>query len=195
MTPVLRASPDAPLTHDLEHLKGVWWALLLMGLLSILVGMLAIGSTVVATLASVWVFGWLLVAAGVVEVVQAVMVRQWKGFALHLLAAALYLVVGIFLLEDPLQAAKVLTLIMAASFLAGGALRIVTALAMRFASWQWVLLNGAINVVLGIMILNRWPYDALWVIGLFVGIDLLFHGWSCVILALTVKSFRSSATA
>ena len=184
----------AAVTHDeREHLRRLWWLFLALGLVSIFVGFLAISATWVATLASVFVFGVLLLVAGVTEVIHAVMVRNLKGFALHLLAAALYLFVGLFLLEDTVRAAAVLTLILGAGFLVGGVLRILFSLVVQFAGWPWVALNGAVNLLLGFIILNGWPESALWAIGLLVGIDLLFHGWSWVILAISVRSYSAAA--
>jgi uncharacterized membrane protein HdeD (DUF308 family) len=123
------------------------------------------------------------------------MVRKLSGFALHLLAAALYLLVGLFMLEDPIRAAEVLTLLLAASFLVGGVLRIVFSLAVRFPAWPWVVFNGLVDLLLGVFILNRWPDSSLWVIGLFIGVDLIFHGWSWVVLALSVRTFGQSQLA
>jgi len=179
--------------HEREHLRRLWWLFLALGLVSIFVGFLAISATWVATLASVFVFGVLLLVAGVTEVIHAVMVRNLKGFALHLLAAALYLFVGLFLLEDTVRAAAVLTLILGAGFLVGGVLRILFSLVVQFAGWPWVALNGAVNLLLGWIILSGWPESKLWAIGLLVGIDLLFHGWSWVILAISVRSYSAAA--
>jgi uncharacterized membrane protein HdeD (DUF308 family) len=190
--------PDSPAALPLDErasLRRNWWLFLAFGVLSIIVGLLAISSTFVATLVSVRVFGWLLLIAGITEVVHAVMVRNLKGFALHLLSAALYLLVGLFMLEDPIRAAAVLTLLLAASFFVGGVLRIIFSLAVRFPAWPWVLLNGVVDLILGVLIFNEWPESSLWVIGLFVGIDLLFHGWSWVILALTVRTYGAARPA
>lgn len=173
-------------------LRAMAWSLFFMGMLLIIVGMVAISSSFVATLASVKVFGILLLIAGGIEVVHAVMIRNMRGFALHLLAAAIYLVVGLFMLEDPIQAATVITLIIAAYFIVGGVLRIIFSFAVRFHGWIWVVVNGLVNLVLGMMIWNRWPESSLWVIGLFIGIDLLFHGWSSVILALTLRATKEN---
>jgi uncharacterized membrane protein HdeD (DUF308 family) len=169
-----------------------WWVYLALGVISVIVGMLAISSTFVATLVSVRVFGWLLLFAGITEVVHAVMVRNMRGFALHLLAAALYLIVGLFMLEDPVRAATVLTLLIAAAFFVGGILRVIFSVAVRFPAWSWVLFNGVVDLVLGVLILNGWPESSLWVIGLFVGIDLLLHGWSWVILSLTARTYTAA---
>jgi uncharacterized membrane protein HdeD (DUF308 family) len=167
-----------------------WWLHVALGLLSVVVGFLAISSKFIATLLSVRVFGWLLLIAGITEVFHALMVRQLRAFALHLLAAVLYLLTGLFMLEDPVRAAAVLTLLLAASFLVGGFLRVVFSLAVRFPAWSWVLLNGMVDLLLGVLIWNGWPETSLWVIGLFVGIDLIFHGFGWMMLGLGVRKYR-----
>src|SRR5262245_37740364 len=132
MSLLFPASPAGPLSDEGAGLGRAWWLFLALGLVSIVVGLLAISSVFVATMASVVVFGALLLIEGITEVVHAVMVRNWRGFALHLLAAALYLLVGLFMIEDPVRAAAVLTLLLTASFFVGGLLRIVFALVVRF---------------------------------------------------------------
>jgi uncharacterized membrane protein HdeD (DUF308 family) len=176
-------------------MRPFWWLFLALGLVSVLVGLVAISSTFIATLASVVVFGVMLLVAGTTEVIHAVMVRNLRGFALHLLAAALYLFVGLFMLEDPVRAAAVVTLLLAAKFFVGGLLRIIFSLVVRFPAWPWVVLNGVVNLILGVLIFREWPESSLWVIGLFIGIDLLLHGWSWVILALTVRTRRTDQPA
>ena len=90
-------------------------------------------------------------------------------------------------------AAEVLTLILAVAFLVGGSVRIVVVLTERFSAWPWVLLNGVVTLLLGILIWRQWPESSLWVIGLFVGIDLIFNGWSWVMLALAVRAIPPGA--
>jgi uncharacterized membrane protein HdeD (DUF308 family) len=195
MSQAILASVTGAPDDERVSLGRTWWFFLVFGLVSVFVGLLAIGSAFVATLASVVVFGILLLIAGITEVIHAVVVRNLKGFALHLLGAALYLIVGLFMLEDPVRAAAVLTLLLAASFFAGGVLRIIFSLAVRFEAWPWVLLHGVVDLILGLLILNAWPEASLWVIGLFVGIDLVFQGWSWIILALSVRTYSAAATA
>ncbi|HEV2950258.1 MAG TPA: HdeD family acid-resistance protein [Gemmataceae bacterium] len=182
------ASPGALANEEHVSLRAAWWMFLVMGVISIIVGMLAISAAFIATMASVVVFGVLLVVEGITGVIHAIMVRTWKGFAMNLLVAALYLLGGFFMLEEPIRAAEVLTLVLAAAFIVGGMLRVIIAIAVQFHGWPWVLLNGVIDLILGVMIWSGWPGTSLWVLGLFVGIDLLVHGWSCVILALAVRA-------
>jgi uncharacterized membrane protein HdeD (DUF308 family) len=165
--------------------SGFW--LLILGALLIVVGMVAISSSFFATLATVVILGILLMIGGTVEIVDAFLGRGWRGFWMHLLAGIMYLVLGFLLVQRPLAAAALFTLMLAAAFFVGGLFRIIVALSERFYGWVWVLLNGIVTLVLGILIWREWPEAAFWVIGLFVGIDMLLDGWSLVITALTIR--------
>lgn len=176
-------------------LRSRWWSLFALGMVSVFVGLLAIGSPYITTSKSVVVIGSLLMVAGIAEIIHAVMVRNLKGSAMHVLAAALYLIFGLFALEGPVQAAAVLTLLLAASFFVGGLLRIVFSLVEKFPAWPWVLLNGVVDLILGVLIWSRWPESSLWVIGLFIGIDLLFHGWCWIALSLSARTYEASQSA
>jgi uncharacterized membrane protein HdeD (DUF308 family) len=182
--------PADPLHDERAKLRRLWWLFFGLGLLSVIVGLLAISTRFIGftTWAAVVFLGALLLVAAIAEVVHAVMVRNWRGFALHLLTAALYGFAGLFMLEDPERAAVVLTLLIAASFLVGGVLRIIFAFVEQFPAYGWVVLHGVVDLVLGALILRGWPESSLWVIGLFLGIDLILHGWSWMILALTVRA-------
>jgi uncharacterized membrane protein HdeD (DUF308 family) len=87
-----------------------------------------------------------------------------------------------------MEAALGLTLLVAAGLLVGGILRIVLSVVERFDGWGWVLLNGLVSILLGTAIWRQWPLSGLWVIGLFVGIEMLLGGLSWVMLGLAVRS-------
>jgi uncharacterized membrane protein HdeD (DUF308 family) len=188
MNPIAHGEPPNPHYEECLRLHRCWAWFLILGILLMLVGMVAMGSTFIATLASVMVFGFLLLAGGTVQVVNAFLARTWRGFFVHLLAGTLQLIVGMLMLERPEEVATGLTLLLAAAFLAGGSIRIVITLLDRFPGWPWVLLNGVVTLLLGILIWRQWPESSMWVIGLFVGIDLLFSGWSWVMLGLLVRA-------
>jgi len=117
--------------------------------------------------------------------------RRWGGFFLELFAGILYGVFGLMVVSNPAVSAVALTLLIAVFLMIGGLFRIFTALTVRFHHWIWVLLNGVISLLLGVMIWSQWPVSGLWVIGLFIGIDLIFYGWSLIMLAMAVKSLPS----
>jgi uncharacterized membrane protein HdeD (DUF308 family) len=180
------APGDVP-RDGLDVLRGMWGWFLVLGIALVITGMVAISFAFVATLATMIAFGVVLLVAGAFQLIGAVVGRRWGGFFLHLLAGVLYFVVGLAMIERPVGAAAAVTLVLAVAYVIGGVVRIVVALANRFGGWIWVLLNGVITLVLGILIWAGWPTDSLWIIGLFVGIDLLFAGWTWVTLALAVK--------
>jgi uncharacterized membrane protein HdeD (DUF308 family) len=182
-----RVDPLNPKYEQCMRLRKCWLWFVVLGIAIMVVGLLALGAAFIATYTTIVVFGILLLAGGVVQVVNAFMARDWRGFFLHLVAGALQLVIGGLMIEYPLRVAVGLTALIAVCFLVGGAMRIVFALMEDFPGRGWVLVNGFIELLLGIAIWRQWPEASLWVIGLFVGIDLIFNGWSWVILGLIVK--------
>jgi uncharacterized membrane protein HdeD (DUF308 family) len=169
------------------ELRRHWGWYLALGIVLIVLGTIAIGSTFVMTIASVFFFGWLLIIGGVMEVIHAFWHKRWAGFFLDLLTGILYVVAGWMMVTNPQESALLLTLIIAMFLVFEGVFRIVAALAARYPHWGWVLFNGVISLVLGVMIWWQWPYSGLWVIGLFVGIEMLLNGWSLVMLSLTAR--------
>jgi uncharacterized membrane protein HdeD (DUF308 family) len=164
-----------------------WPWFLILGICLMVVGALAIGTPFITGLVTISVLGCLLLAGGVVQLVNAFLAHSWRGFFAHVLAGVLHLIVGGLMIERPLRAIGALTFMLAVAFMVGGVYRIIVALKENFAGWGWALLNGVITFALGVAIWRRWPEASYWVIGLFVGIDLIFNGWSWVMLALLVK--------
>jgi len=184
-----------PNVEECLRLHKCWPWFLGLGIFLIAVGAAATSWATLTTLTTVIVFGWLLLAGGVVQIVNAFLARTWRGFFQHLLAGILHVVLGGLMLDRPVETEKVLTLMVAVAFLIGGLFRIAVALVERFTGWAWVLLNGFVTLALGVAIWRQWPEASYWVIGLFVGIDLIFNGWSWVMLGLIVKSSSPAAPA
>jgi uncharacterized membrane protein HdeD (DUF308 family) len=176
--------------EDFQKNRG-WF--LALGILLIIAGTLAIVYDVAATLLSVLFFGWLLIIAGAFEAVQSFWQPKWGGLFLHLIVGILAVVVGFHLVSTPAVGALVLTLIMAIYFMVIGIFRIISAIAMRFPSWGWVLFSGLVTFILGVLIKSQWPMSGLWIIGLFIGIDMIFSGWSYVMLSLAAKKSPAPA--
>ena len=165
-----------------------WGWFLAFGIALVLIGVLAIARAVAATVVSMLFFGWLLVIAAGIEIVQAIMVGKWAGLYHHWLGAILFGVLGALIVWRPLVSAEILTLLMGAFFLVAGLFQVITPFVVSLPEWGWHVLNGIITLVLGILILAQWPVSGLWVIGLFVGIELIFYGGAWIALALKLRS-------
>jgi uncharacterized membrane protein HdeD (DUF308 family) len=191
----LPTSLDSPrlVAGKAEDLREIWAFLVGMGAALMILGAVAIGSSFITTLATVVVFGILLLLGALFQMVTAFWGRSWRGFFLHLLAGVLYLVVGVFMIDHPLETALGITLLVAVGLLASGILRIVVPALERFDGWGWMFLSGLVSLLLGIAIWRQWPFSGLWVIGLFVGIEMLSSGLSWMMLGLAVRSGPKAA--
>ena len=152
-----------------------------------LLGLVAISSSFIATLATVVVFGILLLLGALFQVITALWGRSWRGFFLHLLGGVLYLIVGVFMIDHPVEAALGVTLLVALGLLVNGIVRIVMSVIEQFDGWGWMLFSGIVSFLLGAAIWRQWPFLDLWVIGLFVGIEMLSSGLSWTMLGLAVR--------
>jgi len=165
-----------PEVRDRERTGGSGTGIV-VGVLLVILGLIAIARPVYATLASTLVFGWLFIFAGIAQIVYAFGSRGAGQVIWKLLLGVLYLGAGIIVLSNILSGAIALTLILGITIFVQGAIQVILAFAIRPArSWIWVLVSGILGVILGILIWSEWPFNAAWLIGLFVGISLLFNG-------------------
>ena len=166
-----------------------WLWLLVVGILSVILGVVGLGMTFFLTLASVLYFGVLMLIVGGVQLVHAVKCSGWKSVISHMLIGVLYVAAGIMIVARPLLAAVGITWILAFILITVGALRLVIVIEHRaMQGWTWAFLASVATVLLGLMILARWPLDALWVIGLFLAVELIINGLSAILLALTARA-------
>jgi len=170
-----------------EELGRTWKWYLALGVALIVLGTLALGASVMTTAVTVIFLGWLLILGGAMQSIHAVSRREWSGFFLDLLVGILYTVAGAFLILYPMDAAVELTLLMAFLFLFSGVFRIALGIFVPFQHRLWLIINGAITAILGVMIIKQWPQSGLWVIGMFIAIDMIVNGWTLVMLSLTAK--------
>ena len=163
-----------------EPLRAKWGWIVAAGIVYVLVGVGALGSVVAATAASVLVVGIMMIIAGAAEVINAFQVTTWGKSLLWLLLGALYIIGGFLAFENPLLTAALLTLFLGAALVVSGITRLILAFGLKDnAARVWVALSGAVTLLLGMMILARWP-SSLFVLGLFLGIDLVVAGVSWI---------------
>jgi uncharacterized membrane protein HdeD (DUF308 family) len=162
---------------DVTPLRAKWGWIVALGVVYLVAGFVALGSIVMATVASVLVVGVMMIVAGVFELINAFQIKSWGKFLVWALLGVLYIVAGFVTFENPLLAAALLTLFLGASLVASGVVRIFLAFNMkREMPWIWVALSGVITLLLGLIILAHWPVNSVYILGLFLGIDLVMAG-------------------
>jgi len=168
----------------------ILWGVLLIGL-----GMLAVASPMVAAVAVNVLIAWLIVLAGVVHLVVAFHAREAGSVVWRLLVGLAYVGFGVYLIARPALGVASLTLLLASLFLLEGIFNI--ALFFRVPSTlrsSWMLLDGIVTLLLGLMIYQQWPSSSAWAIGTLVGVSLIFSGVTRVMVSLAVRKAASSAS-
>lgn len=172
--------------NEIHQHRGWFMAI---GVLMLLMGIAAIVFPFTATMAVTAGLGIVLAISGVAQLAHAFGVRRLRGFFFFLLSALISLMAGILLLMFPVSGMLSLTLVVGSFLLAGGILKIFLALRIRpGVSWFWLLFAGGLAVLLGALILVQWPTIASWVLGLMVGVDLLFSGWWLLMLGIANRN-------
>jgi uncharacterized membrane protein HdeD (DUF308 family) len=178
----------SPIAVGREAASKSWWLYTLLGIALLIGGVIVLGDIVLASVISAIVIAWTIIIAGIVQIVHAFNARGWKGFILDLLLGILYIVAGAILLRNPVAASISLTLALGAVLVVSGIFRIFLGGAVwREGGWA-IFLSGIIAILAGIVILSQWPASGLWVLGLCLGIDLIFHGVAWISYSLSVRS-------
>jgi len=170
--------------YALSQKSGRGW-LIGGGIISVIVGIFALCSPVIFTEVITILIGAFCLVTGVISVFQAIFGKQQAHRVYSGLAGVIRIAAGIALLFLPGRGIVALTLVIGIVFLVEAVACVVAALGMRGnPSWLWLFLNGIIAGILGAMILSRWPSDALWLIGLLFGIQVLFSGLTMILIGL-----------
>ncbi len=172
----------------IETLHAKWGWIVALGVIYSVAGFIALGSILTATVATVFIVGVMMLIAGVAEVINAFQVKTWGKFLFWVLLGVLYIVAGFVTFENPLLAAALLTLMLACTLIVSGIMRIILGFSMkRGMPWIWVVLSGVVTLLLGLVILNHWPVSSLYILGLLLGIDLVFAGASWIGMGLSLR--------
>jgi uncharacterized membrane protein HdeD (DUF308 family) len=169
-----------------ERARERWGWFLAFGIALIVLGIVALGDTFMVTIFSVAVLGWLLILSAIFHAIQWFRGREARHY-LDLFGFIINLVVGLILVIDPAVGALTLTLVLAAFFLVVGGMQLISAISKEVPHRGWAILDGAVSLVLGILLFVHWPISALWFIGFAVGVALIFRGWAWIMLALWLR--------
>jgi uncharacterized membrane protein HdeD (DUF308 family) len=164
------------------------------GVLLIIFGTLAIGLPFLAAIALTGFIAWLIVLAGVVHLILAFHTHGAGSLIWKLLVGIAYLFFGGYLIVHPVLGVASLTLLLGSLFLIEGVLNIVLFFKMRSVGGSsWVLLDGIVTLLLGLLIYMQWPSSSLWAIGTLVGISMIISGVTRVMLSLAVRKAATIA--
>jgi uncharacterized membrane protein HdeD (DUF308 family) len=168
-----------------------WGLFLLEGIVLIILGSLAVLLPALASLAATIFFGWILLLSGVMGLISTLRARQAPGFGWSLFSAITGIVAGVVLLAMPVQGTFSLTAVLIAFLFVEGLVSILYALEHRKSAsgrWGWMVASGAVDIILGVILLAGLPGTAMWALGLVVGINMIFGGWALTLMALHARS-------
>lgn len=175
----------------MEQTKRAWPWLVGIGVLLMLTGFVALGSEFVAGMLTILFLGWLLTIGGIVEIFQAFQDRGTPTFAMEILGGIISFFAGVVILGRPAMSADALLILLGAYFVVGGAFKLVVGFMHRPPSWGWVAFSGLIDLLLGLLLWNNWMGQGLPIIGLFVGLTLIFRGIPWIMTGLALRKLST----
>lgn len=179
---------QGPLNEANRETRTKWGWFVVLGVLLLVLGVIAAGNLLVATAASVFFVGWMMIAGGVMEIIHAFGVKSWGSFFWWLISGLLYIVAGYFAFTNPLLASAFLTLFLAITLVVSGLLRIwVGFTGKSLSGWGWIVASGVITTLAGLVIWSGWPVNSLWILGIFLAVDLIIQGVSFIAFGFGLK--------
>jgi len=172
--------------------RDTWTSTLAMGIMMIVLGAIAIALPFAATV-TIKIFIGIMLLAGSVAQLISVFSKGCSNRIVTFISALLFGLVGVLMLTNPWESLMAMTIVLSAFFIIEGIMKIIAAFRLRPGnSWGWMLFNGLITLALGGIIWAGLPYNAVWVVGLIFGINLLFTGLSAVMIALTIRDMQKT---
>jgi len=164
----------------------LWY--LLQGVLMIVAGILALVYPLVASVAMVFLLGWILIISGVLQGIGLIGARDVPHYWLSLISAVLAIVIGLLLLRQPDSGLLVMTVLLIVYFMVEGISKVIFALTIRpFPNWGWVMASGIVGIVLAVYLWANMPVSSEWVLGILLGILLVSEGVALAYLAWKVR--------
>ncbi len=171
-----------------EAVKSKWGWFLFAGIVFIVAGFFAFLAPFMASLVVTVIVAVGLVIVGVVQIFQAWSVQSWAGFIWQLVIGLILLIGGIAVYFNPLASTFLLTLFVAAMFIAKGIFQIILGFRIKpNDAWGWIVAAGVIAIIVGVLIWMDYPLSGVYALGVLAGISLIFTGWSYVAIALAAK--------
>jgi len=167
----------------IEGSRRNWRRAAQLGTVLMLIGIAALSTVLNPGVVPVSLIGWLLVLAGIAEVVHAFRTRRSDGFLFHLISGLAGLPIGLLTVTHPGAGAVPWMLLMASFFTVIGIFRAMSAFWLKFPNWGWMVFEGIVTLVLGSVMWTAWIWLIPWFLGFAVGVSLILRGWSLWMLA------------
>ena len=165
----------------------LWY--LIQGVLLVVAGVLALVYPFIASVAVVFLLGWILIASGVLQGIGLVGASNVPHYWLQLISAVLAILIGVLLLRSPDSGLLIMTVLLIVYFMVEGIAKVIFALTIRpFPNWGWVLGSGLVGILLALILWANMPLTADWVLGLMLGILLVCEGAALTYLAWHVRT-------
>jgi uncharacterized membrane protein HdeD (DUF308 family) len=193
MKPMQNLSPQL-MQDELADAGQHWGLLSATGILLIVCGFVAIMTPFVATTASILLLGFLMIVGGLAAIIGGIRHRSSGGLAFYLVTGLLAMIAGIIIVKNPAESIVVITWLIAIWLLVAGIFRIVAAFTHEHGR-GWLIFGGALSVLLGVLLMMNPFANALWFLGLAVGIEMIFMGWSWLAIGMAAKQAREMAPA
>lgn len=172
----------------LEKLKSNWAWYFALGVTLNIVGLLAVIFAYTSTIFSVFYIGTYLMILGVIEGINSFKFHPVSQFILHFMLSALCLFSGIYIISFPLISAVKITLLLAVWLVVSGVLKIIFSFFDATLHKGSLFISGILSLILGVLIWQQWPAIGLYILGMFLGIDMIFMGWNWIALSLAAKN-------
>ena len=182
-----------PVVAGIEGIHKSWGWFLVLGIALVVLGVGCAAFNVTATVASVAVFGWLLLISAAFQLVHAFQTGTWGGTLLNLLSALFRGLTGFLLIRYPVMGAETLTVVFASFFIVSGLFRAIASGIVKFPRGGWVVFSGVITAVLGFILLAQMPISGIWFIGFALGLDLIFDGIATIAFAAAIHRLPKTA--
>jgi uncharacterized membrane protein HdeD (DUF308 family) len=192
-------SSDIFTTHPtgvgVAHFRRKWGWIVGLGVLFIIGGAFSLLHVFAATVVAIIYIGAAMVVAGGFEIVTAFQIRPWGRALLWGVIGLLTLAGGAATARFPVLAAVSLTALIGTLLVVGGAMKLGLAWRLRGLSrYEWVAAGGVLSILFGLLILAEWPFSGLYVLGLLLGVNLLFEGIGWVAMGLAAKPAAGTAS-
>jgi uncharacterized membrane protein HdeD (DUF308 family) len=174
---------------EVEQVRKGWGWFLALGIGLTVLGIIATVYASTTTALAVIFFGWIVVIAGVFQVISAFQAGSVGGAIWRVLLGLLFLLAGGYLIAKPAIGALTATFVIAMFLVVEGLVRVVSSAVLRYDSWGWATLSGFITFGLGVLLLASWPVSGTLAIGLFIGIDLILGGITWIAVALAARRY------